>query len=262
MNYHSFGFYLFALFFIILVRYFIVAGGTYWLFYVALNQFSTPRSLRKKHSSTKKEKAILHKSIYRDIKMSILSGIVFALGAAFIMTQYDSHKTVLYTDLNHYPLWYLGVSFIVVLILQDTYFYFLHRLFHHPSLFKWIHSGHHRSTTPTPWTSFAFDLPEAFIQAFFFCCIVFIIPLHFLTLISLLLTMTVSSVWTHLGLEVLGDSSHWLRKWSIGSKHHTTHHHQYKVNYGLYFTFWDRFCGTEYSDLNVVSSRQKIAVEQ
>ena len=29
-----------------------------------------------------------------------------------------------------------------------------------------------------------------------------------------------------------------------GSDHHTIHHGQFNYNYGQYFTFWDRFCGT------------------
>jgi sterol desaturase/sphingolipid hydroxylase (fatty acid hydroxylase superfamily) len=232
---------------IILGRYFFIAGGTYWLFYGLLGKFLAHRSLRSETSSTTKDISALSKSIYRDIKMSILSGVIFALGAALIMTEYDQEKTLLYGDLEHYGFWYLGISFLAVLILQDGYFYFLHRLFHHPLLFKWIHSGHHRSVVPTPWTSFAFDLPEAFIQALFFCCIVFIIPLHFLTLISLLVTMTISSVWTHLGLEIFPSSfsSHWLGKWLIGSTNHAVHHRRHTVNYGLYFTFWDKYCGTQ-----------------
>lgn len=242
MNYYSFCFYAIAFFLIIVIRYFLVAGGAYWLFYIILGKSLASRNLQTKSKTTS-----LRQSIYRETKMSVFSGVVFALAAAFIMTQCDRGVTLIYKDLNQYGYWYLGLSFITVLILQDTYFYFLHRLFHHPSLFKWIHKGHHLSGTPTPWTSFAFDVPEAIIQALFFVIIVFIIPLHFATLIAILLTMTIWSIWNHLGFEIFPSSfpHHWLGKWLIGSTHHNIHHRQYTMHYGLYFTFWDKLCGTQ-----------------
>lgn len=239
MTNYSFGYYTVVFFGVIVARYFLIAGGAYWLFYVFLGKIIPQKSLRRSHPDLQ--------LIKREIKMSVVSAIIFALSAAFVMMEYNWKITHLYTNLDQYGLWYLGVSFVIVLLLQDTYFYFLHRLFHHPLLFKWIHFGHHRSGEPTPWTSFAFDLPEALIQAFFFVGIVLIIPLHFFTLIAVLLTMTVWAVWNHLGFEIFPVSfpNHWLGKWLIGSTHHAIHHRRYTVHYGLYFTFWDKFCGTE-----------------
>ncbi|MGL5874796.1 MAG: sterol desaturase family protein [Xenococcaceae cyanobacterium] len=239
MTDRSFLYYWFIFFGFILVRYFCIAGGAYWLFYLVLNKSFVKQSLH--------HKSLPSQSIYREIQLSILAAVVFALGAAFVMTQYNRGLTLLYADLSEYGLWYLVVSFVSVLMLQDTYFYFLHRLFHNPLFFKWVHYGHHRSGEPTPWTSFAFDLPEALVQAIFFVGIVFIIPLNFITLVAALMTMTLWSVWNHLGFELFGSSFpyHWLGKWFIGSTHHSIHHRKYTVHYGLYFTFWDKLLGTQ-----------------
>lgn len=236
---HSFWFYLSAFLGIILTRYFLVAGGAHWLFYSALRQSVGSRSLRLKPP--------LMQSIFRDIQLSSLSTLVFALGAASIVSLYDLGATLLYSDLDKYGWEYLGFSFVVVLILQDAYFYFIHRLFHHPSLFRCFHRGHHRSGDPTPWTSFAFDLPEAIFQSLFLIVIVFIIPLHFLTIIAVLMAMTVWTVWNHLGFELFPASfpHHWFTKWFIGPTHHSLHHRKYTVHYGLYFTFWDKLLGTQ-----------------
>jgi sterol desaturase/sphingolipid hydroxylase (fatty acid hydroxylase superfamily) len=234
-----FWYYGFVFFGLILVGYFLVSGGMYWLFYSALRETFADRKL---HRSPP-----LRQAIHRDIWLSTLSAGVFALAAAFILTQYDLGATLLYTDLNLDGLWYLGVSFLAVLILQDAYFYFTHRLFHHPWLFKKLHQGHHRSGDPTPWTSFAFDLPEAIAQALFLVAIVFILPLHFITLVAVLITMTIGSVIHHLGFEPFSPSlsSHGLGKWLINATHHSIHHRKYKLHYGLYFTFWDKWLGTE-----------------
>lgn len=232
------GLYWLAFFGIILVRYFLIAGGTYWFFYSLMGKALVRRGLNVKLAQWK--------SIRQDVELSVLSAVFFGLCAALILSAYDSDLTLLYTCVSQYGLWYLGVSFVAVLILQDTYFYFIHRAFHNPLLFKWLHYGHHRSGHPTPWTSFAFDLPEAVLQGLFFVGIVFLIPLHFITLIAVLMTMTIWAVWTHLGFELFPSwfFRQWFGKWFIGSTHHSIHHRKYKVHYGLYFTFWDKLLGT------------------
>ncbi|MDZ8238974.1 MAG: sterol desaturase family protein [Nostoc sp. ChiQUE01a] len=199
----------------------------------------------------------MNSSIINDIQLSVISAVIFGISGAFIISEYILGKTSLYTNLYAYGLWYLVASFVLVLILQDTYFYFVHRMFHHPLIFKWMHDGHHRSGEPTPWSSSAFDLPEAIVQALFFVGVSYIVPLHFVTLVAALITMTVWAVFTHLGFEVLPTSSKsdWIGKWLIGSKHHSIHHRKYKVHYGLYFTFWDKLLGTE--DPNYVNKTDR-----
>lgn len=240
MSNHSFWFYWFAFFSVILARYFLIAGGAYLLFYLVLGQSVAKQSLRLKPP--------MGGTIRKDIELSILSAVVFAAFTALFISEHGLGASLLYTDLHKYGLWYLVASFVAVLILQDTYFYFIHRMFHHPLIFRWMHSGHHRSGEPTPWSSFAFDLPEAIIQAFFFVAVIFIIPLHLITLLVILMTMTVWAVVTHLGFELLPASStrQWLGKWFIGAMHHSIHHRKYMVHYGLYFTFWDKLLGTQH----------------
>jgi Delta7-sterol 5-desaturase len=90
--------------------------------------------------------------------------------------------------------------------------------------------------------------------------IVFVIPLHLVTLIAVLSTMTVWAVLNHLGIDRLPSSfpHHWFGRWFIGPAHHSIHHLKYKLHYGLYFTFWDRLLGTqdpEYDQANWAVSR-------
>jgi sterol desaturase/sphingolipid hydroxylase (fatty acid hydroxylase superfamily) len=245
----SFGFYWLAFFGAIITRYFIVAAGTHWFCYAVLkstlNQGTTL-------------KAPGWKSIRKDAELSLSSAVIFAFCAALVMTAYDAHLTQLYSDLDQYGLWYLGCSFWLVLLVQDTYFYFMHRLFHHPLLFKAFHWGHHRSGDPTPWTSFAFDPPEAIAQALFLVAIVFVIPLHFITLLSILITMTAWGIFNHMGISLFPSSrvTQGLGKWFIGCQHHLTHHRNYRVHYGLYFTHWDRWLGTEAKPRQNVNASQ------
>jgi sterol desaturase/sphingolipid hydroxylase (fatty acid hydroxylase superfamily) len=226
----------------ILARYFLIAGGAYLFFY----------SFWKRSPAADDPSCSVPpwKSIQKDIKLSVFSAIIFSLISAFILSQWGWQVTRLYSHPDQYGLWYLGVSYGIALILQDTYFYFTHRLFHRRSLFRWFHQGHHQFCPPTPLTSFAFDPLEAIAQCLFLVGIVFLIPLHFITLIAVLMTMTIWSVVNHLGLERLPQSfpHHWFGRWFIGPAHHSSHHLNYTVNYGLYFTFWDKILDTQDPD--------------
>ncbi len=237
-KWNRFAFYGLTFLGIILLRYFAIAGSLHLFFYSAGGDLVSHRAVPLSPPPTT--------SIYRDIKLSMCSAVIFALCAAAIVSGYDLGITQLYTDTQTQELWYLGLSYGLVLLLQDTYFYFIHRLFHHPKLFKWFHQGHHQSSHPTPWTSFAFDPAEAAIQSLFLIAIVFILPLHFITVIAVLMTMTVWAVVNHLGLDLFSPTfpHYWLGKWFIGPAHHSIHHDRYSLHYGLYFTFWDRLLGT------------------
>ena len=59
-----------------------------------------------------------------------------------------------------YGIWYLAVSFLWVIMLQNANYYFSYRGFHHLLVYSWLYRGHHRSKQTTPWTSFALDFPE------------------------------------------------------------------------------------------------------
>ncbi len=257
MTAYSFGLYGSAFFGIILVRYLISAGATHLLLYGVFGQPITDRSDCHPDFWAKNHQSQLFPwrfslrqappTIKKDIQLAVRSSLIFALGAAAVMSAYDLGMTRLYTDIHQYPLWYLGVSYLVAIVLQDTYFYFLHRLFHHPALFRWCHLGHHRSRHPTPWTSFAFDPLEAIAQSLFLVGIIFLMPLHFITVIAVLSTMTVWGIVNHLGIDRLPDDfpHHWCGRWFTGPAHHAIHHRQYGLHFGLYFTFWDRQLGTQ-----------------
>lgn len=162
------------------------------------------------------------------------------------MACYNQGMTQVYTQWQLQDLGYISFSYLLVLGLQDTYFYFMHRLFHLPRLFRWMHQGHHLSKPPTPWTFLALEPVEAAVQASFLLGLTFVVPLHLGVLVAVLITMAVWAVGNHLGFQVVPCSrtSRWWGQWLIGSTHHLVHHRHYTQHYGLYFTFWDKVLGT------------------
>jgi sterol desaturase/sphingolipid hydroxylase (fatty acid hydroxylase superfamily) len=239
LNIDEFGYYWLAFFGIIVTRYFLVAGVVYWYFYMGEHHLP-------KLSQSLRSRPVSWKLIRHDMELSVGAAVLFGLGATTITNGMHIGATMMYPSIAQYGWGYLFFSYLLVLIAQDTYFYFLHRAFHHSRLFKWIHQGHHRSGDPTPWTSFAFDPLEVIFQSVFLVAVVYVMPLHISVLLALLMTMTIWSVWNHLGFELFSPAfpRHWLSRWFIGPTHHAIHHRKYHQHYGLYFTVWDRLMGT------------------
>lgn len=214
--------------------YFLTASSTCWL-------------LLSKKNLQDNDVSFVTKNIESDIRLSIISAICFGLGAACFMAIYNLGLTKVYLQWEARDLGYIAFSYVAVLILQDAYFYFVHRLLHLPFLFKHFHEGHHHSKPPTPWTFFALEPVEAMSQIGFLLCLTLLIPLNLGVLVAVLVTMTVWSTGNHMGLQVvpLTRSSRWWGQWFIGSSHHLIHHQRYSRHYGLYFTFWDKVLGTQ-----------------
>lgn len=247
----NFWYYWFTFCGIIMGGYFLTAYAYHALYLVLRQQLLKQKAINQKASAAQPRLRQRRRgAIAEDIKLSIFSVIAFALVAACFMLCYRRGWTQIYVDWKTQGLGYLILSYALVLLAQDTFFYFMHRLFHLPPLFKWFHRGHHRSRPPTPWTFFAMEPVESFIQAAFLLAVTLVLPLHIGVLIAVLLTMSIWAAGNHLGFQVVPDSplSRQIGKWCIGSAHHLVHHQRYKRHYGLYFTFWDRLLGTQDAD--------------
>lgn len=235
----GFWFYWFLFCGIIISGYFTMAFVVYHLLYSIFCKTFNPHG----SSSNAKNRT----AIADDIKLSVISCTFFALGAASFMACYQRGYTQIYTHWTLSELGYIVLSYVVVLLLQDTYFYFCHRLSHQPLVYRWVHRGHHQSRPPTPWTFFALEPMEAISQVAFLFCITIVLPLHVGVLVAILLTMSIWAMGNHLGFQIVPGSfiSRHLGQWFIGSTHHLVHHKKYNRHYGLYFTFWDKLLGTQ-----------------
>jgi len=185
--------------------------------------------------------------IRHELKLSLLSSWIYALPAALAYEAWKHGGTLVYLDVDRYGWPWLFVSAAIYLIVQDTYYYWLHRLMHVKALFRFVHAGHHRSRQPTAFASFSFDALEAALNAWVMPALVFLVPIHPAVILALLTLMTVLAVLNHSGWEVLPD---WLVRgpvggWLISATHHSAHHTRYTCNYGLYFRVWDRLMGTD-----------------
>lgn len=187
---------------------------------------------------------------WREIGYSMLTSAIFAVLGTGMMIAWQKGWTKVYTDWNAYPLVWLPVSLALVLMLHETYYYWLHRWMHRPKVYRRVHKVHHDSITTSAWTSFSFHPTESILQAIVLPVLLFVLPVHYSVIGLVLLIMAVTSVINHLNTELYPRSfyRHWFGKWWIGATHHSLHHSQFRYNYGLYFTFWDQWMRTESPD--------------
>jgi lathosterol oxidase len=225
---------------IIAARYLVFSGLAYWLLWQRGGEKLCAKRLSRDRP--------MRRVIMQEIQLSLLSSAVYAAPAAFALVVWLHGGTKIYTGWSaRGGVPYLLLSAFLYLTIQDSYYYWAHRLMHHPRLFKWMHAGHHRSRQPTPFASFAFDPAEALATAWLLPALVFLIPVHIGVLLALLILMTATAVMNHSGWEMLPERfiNGPIGGQLITATHHSLHHIRFGANYGLYFRFWDKLMGTD-----------------
>ncbi len=237
------------------LRYFLAAGAAYLVFWVIFFKKWRHRVIQKK--------PLRFDKIWFEFRYSMSTVLIFALVGFGIYCLKNAGYTRIYDDFGERGVLWFASSIVLMILLHDAYFYWTHRLMHHPSIFKHVHLVHHRSTNPSPWAAYSFHPLEALVEAGIFVLIVFTIPAHTLALFIFLIYMIGRNVLGHLGIEFLPAwfiRNKWLN-WHTTTTHHDLHHKHFNGNYGLYFTWWDRLFCTEHpkyrETFEEVTSREK-----
>lgn len=188
------------------------------------------------------------RQIRKEIGWSLLSAAIYGVPAGIVLWGWQHHGwTRITADWSAYPLWYVPLSVFAYLFVQDAWFYWTHRWMHTPRAFRLAHAVHHQSRPPTAWTAMSFHPIEAFTGAIVVPLLVFVVPIHIVMLGLVLTIATVMGVTNHMGWEMF---PRWLvhspvGDWMISASHHERHHEDYQCNFGLYFRWWDKACGTD-----------------
>ncbi|MGH1337734.1 MAG: sterol desaturase family protein [Aureispira sp.] len=222
-----------------LTRYFLFAGVPFLIFY-----WLFPKLFRQ---SKLQESTAPSKGFLREIIHSIqTSCILVAVGVLILETPLIQYTQFYAAPDMYSEAWIFG-SVLLSLVVHDTYFYWMHRVLHHPILYKRFHFVHHQSINPSPWASYSFHFVEGILEALIVPILLVLIPLHPLALLLFTGISFAINVYGHLGYEI---APKWLRhsfffKIINTSVHHNLHHSSFRGNYGLYFRFWDKVMGTE-----------------
>ncbi len=183
----------------------------------------------------------------REFAQSVQTVGVYTLVSAFIIWGVDAG--VLHRFDGSYG-WAGDLALLAAIIVaHDAYFYWVHRAMHHPKLFKIFHRAHHRSITPTPWAAYSFAIPEAFVMIAFVPLWLLFVPTPGWVMLTWILFQILRNAMGHSGFEL--HPRWWLStpitRWINTTTHHDLHHNGgFNKNYGLYFTWWDKWMGTEH----------------
>ncbi len=225
----------------LILRYAFVAGGAYFIFY---------QMKRQKWGYLKIQQGWPKASqILMEMGYSLATILIFALLGGILYFLHEQDLTLIYTEVEDYSWSYLFCSSLLLILIHDAYFYWMHRLIHQPRWFNFIHRIHHLSRNPTPWAALCFHPLEAFLELAIVPIVAFIMPLHPYSLVLFGLWVLVWNVIGHLGFELFpsGFTRHPFFRWFNTSTHHNLHHKYSRCNYGLYFNFWDSLLKTNHS---------------
>eukprot|EP00038_Savillea_parva_P029211 m.69536 g.69536 ORF g.69536 m.69536 type:complete len:377 (+) comp8591_c0_seq1:62-1192(+) len=186
--------------------------------------------------------ALIRKAI-RDTAFSHL--VIWPLGL-FIL--YPLFRSRLRSDVDELPsVGTFCVQYVCCMLFDDFWFYWVHRLFHEvPWLYRNIHKQHHEfKHTIVVAVEYAHPIEDIF------CNDVATIggPLLLRTHVTVFWFCMCLKYWqsidAHSGYALPFPWSPWSAvSWMDCAPAHTYHHLETRGNYGGFFTFWDKVCGT------------------
>ncbi|CDR87393.1 probable sterol delta 5,6-desaturase [Sporisorium scitamineum] len=147
----------------------------------------------------------------------------------------------LYQNISDHGWVYAALSVPLFLVFTDFLIYWVHRIEHHPRLYKHVHKPHHKWLVPTPFASHAFHPLDGYAQSLPYHIFPFVFPLHRVLSICLFVFVNLWSILIH-DSDMICNSP--LEKIINGPSHHTLHHLFFTCNYGQYFTVCDRMGGS------------------
>lgn len=223
-------------------RYLIAAGGL-TLFLLVFRVWAGNRRIQRGRTAK-----------FADYRREFLSSVrtVFVFGVTTLATLVGRELGVINFSLDNVPLLTVAWQFALIVVLHDAWFYWIHRAMHSKRLFKATHLHHHKSRTPTPWTAYSFTTWEAVFEAAYMPVFLLITSLAGIeyagfAIFLFLWHMILRNVMAHAGSELFpaGWVDNPLTEWIATTTHHDLHHSD-RANYGFYFTWWDRWMGTEH----------------
>jgi sterol desaturase/sphingolipid hydroxylase (fatty acid hydroxylase superfamily) len=137
--------------------------------------------------------------------------------------------------------WYLLGLALVMPIIHETHFYLIHRLIHTPFLYKHVHSVHHNSVNPSPYSSLSMH-PVELLLYLGMALWHLVIPSNPILALYQLHRAGFGAIPGHIGFDKIemGDTSGLPTHAYI----HYLHHRYFEVNYGDGLVPFDKWFGT------------------
>lgn len=233
------------------------AGGLHWWLYIRKAQ-----GVRKKfdHRDLNRSNGIF------TFNNQVLDNIWWTLGSAItVATIYQ--VTLFWAMANGWaptisfdqnPVWFV-LWMGLIPMWSGLHFYWVHRLAHHPRLYKHVHAVHHRNINVGPWSGISNHWFEnmLYFSTYFVHFLVASHPLHVLFHVYF---QQVSPVFSHSGFEKIYAKDAEAVK--AGDFFHQLHHRYFECNYGTSEIPFDRWFGTFHDGSAAATERTRAFKKQ
>ncbi len=193
-----------------------------------------------------KDRDIKREQLVREIRNAFLVMCVGAVTSSVVIAMSERGLSKVYMDIGDYPVWWAFATFPAMLIINDTVFYWVHRLLHNKQLYSLIHHEHHKSVTVNPFTSLSFNVIEVALLTVWIIPAAMIMPIYAPALGLVQLYGLYDNLKAHLGYELYPA---WFNRSPLRflttSTYHDLHHTKFRGNYALHFRWWDWAMGTQ-----------------
>jgi ring-1,2-phenylacetyl-CoA epoxidase subunit PaaE len=221
-----------------------IMSVAYLIFWVALGKKLSNRKIQ-----------LSKRAGWAQIKGEIVTSLLSFIGSTtfmFIILLFkDNGLTKFYVDGGNFG-WHEALTVVIMILLSDAWFYWLHRAMHHPAIYKYVHALHHKSLDVNPYTSTSFHVLEAVALTVWVLPLVMVMPISMTALGIVQVLGILNNLKSHLGYEFFPGFFNKVPPLNmlVTATNHSLHHTQYRGNYGLFFRFWDIICGTELTITN------------
>ena len=217
----------------------LVAGGLHLYFYTFRKQHDKAQFDTRLHAKTHKKYTFKNK-LYDNIFWTLASGVTIWTSYEVLMMWAMANGYAPVLTWAEHPIWFVALFFVIPLW-ESFYFYWIHRFLHVPSVYKDVHSLHHRNTNIGPWSGMSMHPVEhiLFLGGVLIHFIVAASPVH---IIYHLQYYALAAATTHSGFSGLFIKDKKII--ALGTYHHQLHHRYFECNYGSLELPFDKWFGT------------------
>ncbi len=181
---------------------------------------------------------LLPGQVRTEVLRSLVSIAVFAsYGVATVAAERSGLVVIRWQET---ALSFLG-DLLLLFLWNEVHFYLIHRLLHTRWLMRHVHTVHHRSVVPTPFSTYSFHWVEAVLLSSVMLLWLMVLPLGIGAVLCFPLLSLALNCIGHMNYAVFPGAR--LIDLMAGCRRHTWHH-THGGNYGFYLPWLDALFGT------------------
>ena len=208
----------------------------------------------KREMATNNKNFKFNDQVYDNIFWSVASGVTVWTGYEVLYLASVAKGLIATAPFTEHPVQFL-VWILCFPLIRGIHFYCIHRLLHHPFLYKHVHITHHRNVNTGPWSGISMHPIENIIYQSS-PLIHFIIPSDPVIVIIHLILVALNPAFTHSGFEKIINKDKKLL--DSADFHHQLHHKYFDCNYGNVDVPLDVWFGTDHDGSREATEKLRI----